>query len=238
VYFFTEPMRESDIARIQEIERQSFSSPWSASTYLRELRSPDECRYIVARASTTKPRHLAPPEPTRRGWLSSLLPGLFASSASSQSPYMIAGYGGVWLTVNEGHITTIATAPEMRRRGVGELVLNGLIDAARDLGAEVLTLEVRVSNTAAQKLYLKYGFAAKGVRRRYYTDNNEDALIMWTERITTSEYQARLHTLRTQLAERLGREAMEDRRQPTTDHQNRHSEQSEGSVGSHHEELP
>ena len=69
--------------------------------------------------------------------------------------------------------------------------------------SEVLTLEVRVSNIAAQKLYLKYGFAAKGTRRKYYTDNNEDALIMWTERITTPEYQARLHTLRSLLAERL-----------------------------------
>lgn len=208
-------MREDDIPRIQEIERQSFSSPWSASTYLRELRSPNECRYIVARASTSKPRHLDVPEPARRGWLSSLLPGLFASTASP-SPYLIAGYGGVWLTVNEGHITTIATAPEMRRRGVGELVLNGLIDAARDLGADVLTLEVRVSNEAAQKLYLKYGFAARGVRRRYYTDNNEDALIMWTERITTREYQARLHTLRSQLAERLQQEMAIDDRRPTT----------------------
>jgi ribosomal-protein-alanine N-acetyltransferase len=196
-------MRESDVPRIQEIERQSFSTPWSAATYLRELRSPNECSYIVARASTTRPRHLDTPSPSRRSWLSSFLPSLFPSPADPPSPYLIAGYGGVWLTVNEGHITTIASAPEMRRRGVGELVLNGLIDAARDLGAEVLTLEVRVSNIAAQKLYLKYGFAAKGTRRRYYTDNNEDALIMWTERITTPEYQARLHTLRSLLAERL-----------------------------------
>ena len=196
-------MRESDVPRVQEIERQSFSTPWSAATYLRELRSPHECRYLVARGSTTKPREIAAPNAGRRNWLANFIPGLFTSPVVPPSPYIIAGYGGVWLTVNEGHITTIATAPEMRRQGVGELVLNGLIDAARELGAEVLTLEVRLSNVAAQKLYLKYGFAAKGVRHKYYTDNNEDALIMWTEQITTPEYQARLHKHRTLLAERL-----------------------------------
>lgn len=203
MYLFIEPMRESDVPRIQEIERQSFSTPWSAATYLRELRSPHECRYIVARGSTTRPRHLDAPSPSRRNWFANLLPGFFTPSVEAPSPYSIAGYGGVWLTVNEGHITTIATAPEMRQRGVGELVLNGLIDGARDLGAEVLTLEVRVSNIPAQKLYLKYGFAAKGTRRKYYTDNNEDALIMWTDQITTPEYQNRLHVLRSKLAERL-----------------------------------
>ena len=206
MYFFIEPMRESDVPRIQQIERQSFTTPWSAATYLRELRSSDECRYIVARSSHTPPRNLDGGGPSRRGWLASLLPGLFGSP-STPSPYPVVGYGGIWLTINEGHITTIASAPEVRRRGVGELVLNGLIDAGRDLGAEVLTLEVRVSNTAAQHLYLKYGFEARGTRRRYYTDNNEDALIMWTGPINSPEFQDRLHRLRTQLAERLRAES-------------------------------
>ncbi len=195
-------MRETDIPRVQEIERQSFTTPWSAATYLRELRSPEQCRYIVARSSSGRPRHLVENAAQKRGWLASVLPGLFGSTPEP-SPYPVVGYGGVWLTVDEGHITTIATAPEARGRGIGELVLNGLIDAARDLGAQVLTLEVRVSNTIAQNLYLKYGFEAKGTRRRYYTDNNEDALIMWTGSIHIPDYQHRLLQLRTRLAERL-----------------------------------
>lgn len=199
-------MRETDLSRVQEIERQSFSTPWSAATYLRELRSPDQCRYIVARGSNGPPRNLADVSSPRRSWLASLLPGLFGSP-STPSPYPVVGYGGIWLTVDEGHITTIATAPEVRGRGVGELILNGLIDAARDLGARLLTLEVRVSNVIAQNLYLKYGFEARGTRRRYYTDNNEDALIMWTGAIDAAEYLRRLHTLRTRLAERLRAES-------------------------------
>ena len=206
MYFFIEPMRESDVARVQEIERQSFSTPWSAATYLRELRAANQCRYLVVRSSQSRPRYLQQHLADRRGWLASVLPGLFGSPAVA-SPYPVVGYGGVWLTGDEGHITTIATAPEMRRRGVGELVLNGLIDAAREMGANVLTLEVRVSNSAAQALYRKYGFEARGTRRRYYTDNNEDALIMWAGPIGLPEYQRRLRELRTHLAERLRAES-------------------------------
>lgn len=195
-------MRESDIHRIQEIERQSFSTPWSAATYLRELRATAQCRYLVARSSLYRPRQLPAEPPQRRGWLAGFLPGIFGPSVAT-SPYPVVGYGGVWLALDEGHITTIASAPEARGRGIGELVLNGLIDAAGDLGARMLTLEVRVSNTVAQSLYLKYGFETRGTRRRYYTDNNEDALIMWAGPIDTPSYQRRLRELRTKLARRL-----------------------------------
>ncbi len=207
MYFFIESMRESDVPRVQEIERQSFSTPWSAATYLRELRSPEHSHYIVARASQTRPSDLAgPPEP-RRTWLNSILR---LGAHAPASPYPVVGYGGIWITVDEAHITTIASAPEVRGRGVGELVLNGLIDLAIENHATFMTLEVRVSNVIAQNLYLKYGFEARGTRRRYYTDNNEDALIMWTGNITTPAYQARLKQLRAALAERLRRQEHEE----------------------------
>ncbi|GAC1354398.1 MAG: ribosomal protein S18-alanine N-acetyltransferase [Herpetosiphon sp.] len=204
-YYFLELMRESDVNQVQEIERLSFSTPWSAATYLRELRTPDQCRYVVVRRSTTEPRHLDHEQP-RRNWLQSMMPGLFGLPVP-MSPFPVVAYGGVWLNVDEGHITTIASAPQERGRGVGELALNGLIDAALDLGATALTLEVRVSNTVAQHLYHKYGFEARGTRRRYYTDNNEDALIMWTPPINTPTYGERLHSLRSALAQRLRRQA-------------------------------
>lgn len=202
-------MRETDVPRVQEIERQSFSTPWSTATYLRELRSPDHSRYIVARTSRNRPPDPIPEPERRRSWLAQLLPGRFNSS-TPPSPYAVVGYGGIWLTYNEAHITTIASAFEVRGRGVGELLLNGLIDVGLELGAELMTLEVRVSNIVAQNLYLKYGFEARGTRKRYYTDNNEDALVMWTDEITSPQYQARLHHLRTLLAERLKRQAESD----------------------------
>lgn len=198
-------MRESDIPRVQEIERQSFSTPWSATTYLRELRSPDYSRYIVARYSHARPAN-QPEEPEpRRSWISNLFLSRFGATAPP-SPYAVVGYGGIWLTVDEGHITTIASAPEMRGYGIGELLLNGLIDLGQELGARFITLEVRVSNVVAQNLYLKYGFEARGTRKRYYTDNNEDALVMWTDEIGSAEYQERLRQLRVLLAERLKRQ--------------------------------
>jgi [ribosomal protein S18]-alanine N-acetyltransferase len=205
MYYFIEPMREEDIPEVQAIERESFTSLWSANSYRRELRTSETSRYVVARASETPP----PEQPTtvqRRGLLASILPGLFAPSATP-NPFPIVGYAGIWLMVDEGHITTIAVAPSERGKGVGELLLNGLIDQAYELGATMLTLEVRMSNTAAQQLYLKYGFQASSIRPRYYTDNGEDALIMWTDQISGPAFQARLKELRTQLAARLRAQA-------------------------------
>jgi ribosomal-protein-alanine N-acetyltransferase len=210
VYYFIEPMIEADIDRVQEIERRSFSTPWSANTYRHELRHPSNSRYIVARASTTPPPPRNQAQPSRRGLLANLLPGIFGGAPGpAPSPYPIVGYGGLWLSVDEGHITTIAVAPEYRGRGIGELALNGLIDQALALNADMLTLEVRVSNLVAQQLYLKYGFRPSGTRPRYYTDNSEDALIMWTESIHSATYQERLRQLREQLFTRLRLEAGE-----------------------------
>jgi ribosomal-protein-alanine N-acetyltransferase len=208
MYYFVEPMAEVDIDAVQEIERRSFTTPWSASTYRHELRS-QTSRYIVGRCSPTLPPPREERPLPRRGLLAMLLPGLFTRTAALENPnpYPVVGYGGVWLSLDEGHITTIATAPEYRGRGVGELLLNGLIDQALELGADRLTLEVRVSNIVAQQLYLKYGFEPVGKRPRYYTDNGEDAMLMTTPLIREAGYQDQLKRLRDQLYERLRRAA-------------------------------
>jgi ribosomal-protein-alanine N-acetyltransferase len=111
----------------------------------------------------------------------------------------IVGYAGLWLMVDEAHITTFAVHPDARRRKIGERLLQRLFEIANDIGAEWLTLEVRASNIAAQRLYEKYGFKRAGVRRRYYSDNSEDALIMWTERIKDRAVRDRLRKLRDDL---------------------------------------
>jgi ribosomal-protein-alanine N-acetyltransferase len=113
----------------------------------------------------------------------------------------VVGYAGLWLMVDEAHITTFAVLPEHRRRRIGERLLQRLFEVAEEVGAEWLTLEVRVSNLPAQRLYEKYGFKRAGVRRRYYSDNNEDALIMWTERIRDRAVRERLAKLRRALDE-------------------------------------
>ncbi|MEI7771934.1 MAG: ribosomal protein S18-alanine N-acetyltransferase [Chloroflexales bacterium] len=208
MYYFIEPMTEDDIPEVQQIESQSFTTPWSANTYRREIRNQASCRYLVVRSSPTPPpaRHGPAPQGRRPGLLSQIAAALFPSANGSSHSCPIIGYGGLWLTVNDAHVTAIAVDPLHRGRGVGELLLNGLIDAAYELQAQLLTLEVRVSNSVAQRLYVKYGFQPTGTRPRYYTDNGEDALIMWTESIGTPEYRQRVSQLRRQLYARLQRQ--------------------------------
>ena len=91
----------------------------------------------------------------------------------------VAGYAGTWLVLDESHITNIAVAPEWRRHGIGRKLMEELLRISLGQGARSITLEVRRSNVAAQNLYQSFGFVVAGVRRGYYTDDNEDALIMW-----------------------------------------------------------
>ncbi|HEY8732253.1 MAG TPA: ribosomal protein S18-alanine N-acetyltransferase [Candidatus Limnocylindria bacterium] len=117
----------------------------------------------------------------------------------ARSADQIVGYAGLWLMVDEAHVTTFAVHPDHRRRRIGERLLQRLFEVAVVMNAEWLTLEVRASNLPAQKLYEKYGFRRAGVRRRYYSDNNEDALIMWTERLKDRVVKDRIAVLRKEL---------------------------------------
>jgi ribosomal-protein-alanine N-acetyltransferase len=123
--------------------------------------------------------------------------------APTGGDFEMAGYAGLWLMVDEGHVTTIGVHPDHRGHGIGELLFLGLTDIAREMGAHRITLEVRVSNLPAQALYRKYGLEITGVRRRYYSDNNEDAYIMWSEPLTSVQFNSRLAGLRKELADRL-----------------------------------
>ncbi len=102
----------------------------------------------------------------------------------AESEGTILGYAGMWLVLDEAHITNIAVHPLARRRGIGEALLRALMAEAYRLGIERITLEVRDSNTAAQSLYEKLGFVRVGRRKGYYSDNNEDAIIMWNMNIS------------------------------------------------------
>ncbi len=110
------------------------------------------------------------------------------------------GYGGIWLMVDEAHITTFAVLPSWRRQGVGGSLMVELMRVATEVGARVATLEVRISNAAARGLYGRFGFRPAGVRPRYYSDNGEDALIMTTDDLASDDMIERLR----QMADRYG----------------------------------
>jgi len=93
----------------------------------------------------------------------------------------IIGYAGMWIILDEAHVTNVGVLPEYRGGGVGELLMRSLIIAAKEHGAKKMTLEVRKSNYVAQNLYSKLGFEPVGIRRGYYLDNREDAVIMWKD---------------------------------------------------------
>lgn len=103
----------------------------------------------------------------------------------------LIGYAGCWQILEEAHITNIAVSPQYRRRHIGEALLKTIIDDCYANMVKYITLEVRVSNKPAIALYEKYRFKSLGVRKGYYQDNNEDALIMWTENIFYDKYKSR-----------------------------------------------
>ncbi len=103
----------------------------------------------------------------------------------------LVGYAGSWQILEEAHITNIAVSPEMRRKHIGEALLCGIIEDCYKNMVKYITLEVRVSNAAAISLYEKYGFKSFGTRIGYYQNNNEDALIMWTENIFYDKFRVK-----------------------------------------------
>ncbi len=111
----------------------------------------------------------------------------------------IVGYGGMWLMVDEAHVTTFAIHPAWRRQRIGERLLLAFLDLAIDRRAREATLEVRLSNVPARRLYEKYGFKPVGLRPRYYSDDGEDALIMTTEALTGPLMRERIARLRAEL---------------------------------------
>ena len=128
-----------------------------------------------------------------------LLTNRLASYVVARSGDEVIGFAGLWVMVDEAHITTFAVHPGWRRRGIGERLLLALLDLAVARRAREATLEVRLSNLPARRLYEKYGFRPVGIRPRYYSDNGEDALIMTTDTLASTGMRERVERLRTTL---------------------------------------
>lgn len=112
-------------------------------------------------------------------------------------------YAGIWIMVDEAHVTTFAVLPDWRRQGIGARLLLALMRLAREKGARVATLEVRISNRPARALYQRFGFRPVGIRPRYYSDNNEDALIMTSAPLGSADMRRRLDALAEQYEDML-----------------------------------
>ncbi|HJX14048.1 MAG TPA: ribosomal protein S18-alanine N-acetyltransferase [Dehalococcoidales bacterium] len=202
------PMVKGDLGQVTEIDREAFPTQWPPANYLQELQN-QLAHYIVARDDTKKVEvsHARPPRAlsTLRSWLRWL--GRRRPRPDDPPPrafqQYIVGFSGIWVITDEAHITNIAVRQTYQGRGLGEMLLIATIDLARELNARSMTLEVRASNTVAQNLYTKYGFAKVGVRPGYYLDNREDGVIMTTENINSEAFQVNLKKLRKTLAGKL-----------------------------------
>jgi len=200
--FTVERMAVSDVPEVGAIERQSFPLAWPERAYRYEINENDKAHFFVVRALGVS--ELSTQNHETPNWINRLLRRAFAERPSDDHKVApIVGYSGLWLMVDEAHIATIASHPEWRGRGIGELLLLNMLRVAQQLNAINTTLEVRVSNTAAQNLYHKYGFVEVGRRKAYYQDNREDALIMTVTTFQTQAYAEQLDHLESQLRQRF-----------------------------------
>ncbi len=161
------PMTNDDLPEILYIERASFPTPWTEYTFRVEINQNERAFYFVLRSSANGGTGAAGTAGAAGtvGAADGLLPPILA-------------YGGYWVLGDEAHIVTIASHPLLRRNGFGELMFLHLLDRAREAAINAVTLEVRAGNLPAQGLYTKCGFKQVGLRKRYYRDNDEDALLM------------------------------------------------------------
>lgn len=122
-------------------------------------------------------------DPWSRDSMEKELSNSFARYVVVKKQDLVIGYGGMWLILDEGHITNIAVHPDYRDIGIGSEIVKSLIGICKKEKIISMTLEVRKSNAAALNLYSKFGFVAEGIRKGYYGDNKEDAIIMWKRNI-------------------------------------------------------
>jgi ribosomal-protein-alanine N-acetyltransferase len=202
-------MQDRDIPQALEIDREAFPTQWphpSYNSFKQELGNRLAC-YIVA--SEQRRNELTKQNFDKKSFWQRLL-HLFGDDRflneekPSLSREYIVGIAGFWMMVGEAHITTLAVRNAYRRQGLGELLLISIIESAAQFGANVVTLEVRVSNKQAQTLYEKYGFQKVGVRRAYYTDNGEDAVLMTTDSLISSTFKSRFQKLKQNHTHRWG----------------------------------
>ena len=159
---YLEPMHEADVPAVQVIEKDIFSTPWPRNAYYRELSSRNSAHYITLK---------------REG-----------EAGVAPLTGDIVGYAGMWRMYDEAHVTTIGVRKDLQHLGYGRILFAALVQAAYDMGAKWVTLEVRTSNDNAMRMYENFGFKVIGRRKGYYTDNGEDAIVMWSDSIYSPRF--------------------------------------------------
>jgi [ribosomal protein S18]-alanine N-acetyltransferase len=197
-------MRRDDLQQVTEIDKEAFPTQWPPTNYRSELQN-HLAHYLVVYEESGTSFELQKTFPDDGSFYSRLKRLFRGEKVIEQAPGdLIVGFVGGWIMADELHITEIATRGTHRGRGIGHLMLISIIGLGYELKARLTTLEVRVSNVSAQKLYEKFGFQKVGFRKAYYSDNKEDAIIMTTPDISLPEYQLRLSYLKTETAEKWG----------------------------------
>ena len=193
-------MVERDLRQVSEVEKDAFPTQFPPTSFRRELGKKIARYLVVARGDVHgRPSPDLPPLPVSEvespnGPLLNRLVqgarGVWRRHAATWRPgeELVAGFVGLWYVADEAHLVSIGVRSEYRGLGLGEMLLISAIEQARQMQSRVMTLEVRMSNHVAQNLYKKYGFTERGVRRGYYSDNREDALIMTTTPLNTDDY--------------------------------------------------
>lgn len=208
-------MRKSDIAQVQAVEKQIFPTLFPPTSFRRELGN-GGMRYWVAEKLDAPQSPDVPSSSSAgrsaRGEMRRML-GRVTSAWSALrdddgTQSSIVGFVGTWYAPGQAHIVSIGVCDRYRRRGIGEILLLAVVEHAMERQSDTITLEVRKSNASARLLYEKYGFVKRGIRRAYYSDNREDAIIMTTDSIQAAEYARRLAALKRAHRERWGSAAV------------------------------
>ena len=207
-----------DADDMDEVERLAFPTLFPPTRFRREIERSNTQYLLAIREWTAEEIALGPDGMSRNDGTSGIIGKIVAlptlpvkllfraisgRKATMPAQY-VAGFVGLWYVLDEAHVVIIGNRPGDRRKGIGELLLIAALEAATKHGSRVVTLEVRGSNNAARALYHKYGFREVGVRKRYYADNNEDAVIMTTPPIQSDEYRERFIELVSDHAQRWG----------------------------------
>ena len=203
--FAVRPLREADIPQVRAVEKEAFSTLFPPTSFRRELGN-RAARYWVAekRDGINESSSARRPGGLMRKILRSAT-SLRPRRYETHTPRSVIGFLGTWYAADQAHIVSVGVADGYRRRGIGELLLIAAVEHAVARETETITLEVRKSNAAARTLYEKYGFIEQGIRKAYYSDNREDAVIMTTGSIQMERYAAQVAALKQAHQERWGR---------------------------------
>lgn len=201
-------MVKEDLEQVNAIDREAFPTQWPPANYRQELQN--KIAHYIVMCDDTKTFENDPGKTAKHklDFISWLMPWTRHRRRQIENmppiPYpYICGFSGIWMMAGEAHITNIAVRQMYQGKGLGELLMLATIDLAGELKASFITLEVRASNLVAQRLYTKYGFTQMGIRRGYYLDNKEDAIIMSTESISGETFITRLQELRESLKNKI-----------------------------------